>query len=145
MGFLISPVSKRYLYCCPILRSSVKPYAAPNSIDFVWPLNELAAIESSGTPAAQQAAYSRSWALTSFVASSKHPCLFAVDHQQHDSGNDYREACPVRNEGRFLFGDRKSERPELAFMRFLGVFEVAVKQAKKARDQQHDPEYFGGA
>src|ERR1700674_5076507 len=32
MGFLISPVSKRYLYCCPMLRSSVKPYAATNSI-----------------------------------------------------------------------------------------------------------------
>src|ERR1700736_1067910 len=34
-GFLISPVSKRYLYCCPRVSSSVKPYAAPNSIDFV--------------------------------------------------------------------------------------------------------------
>ncbi|HMI11066.1 MAG TPA: hypothetical protein VK567_05650 [Bradyrhizobium sp.] len=33
----------------------------------------------------------------------------------------------------------------MTFVRFLGVFEVAIKKAKKAGDQEHDPDHFCGA
>src|SRR6266550_2661590 len=68
--------------------------------------------------------------------------LFAVGDQQNDPGDDYRKACPARNDGRLLFGNRKSERPELAFVRFRGVFEMAVKRPRRPATSSKIPTIF---
>jgi hypothetical protein len=71
--------------------------------------------------------------------------LLPADDQQYDPRRDDRDAGPARNDGGLFFGDRKLERAELAFVRLFRVFEMTVKQAQKAGDQENDSQYFRAA
>jgi integrase len=71
--------------------------------------------------------------------------LAAPRDQQHDTRNHGRQAGPARDDGGFLFGDRKLERAELALVGFLRVFEMPVEQPEEPRYQKHDAEHLDAA
>src|SRR6185436_165093 len=64
-----------------------------------------------------------------------------LDDQQRRAHDQYCDADPAWNDLSLLFGDRELEWSELAFVRFLGVFEVTVDQTQNATDQQDDSDY----
>src|SRR4030095_1625827 len=71
--------------------------------------------------------------------------LPARDDQQHDSGDNRRDTGPARNDRCFLLGDRELERPDLTFVRFLGVVKVPVNQPQKPGDQENSSDYLHAA